>query len=341
MSTHDIFMREAIELSKKGYPFFAHVGCVVVREGSVVGRGYHDFTGGPHAEVVALRDAGEKAKGATVYATLEPCNHFGKTPPCTNALIEAGVKQVVIAVRDPNPRAAGGLEKLVQHGIEVVEGVCTAEAAEANRQFLFAFTQNRPMVTVKAGITLDGKIALPSGESQWITGEESRQDTMRLRAKVGSVLVGRVTAEKDRARLNVRGIEVVNQPLRVVLDPKNALDRSLPIFDDSAPTLHLTQFSDLSEVLRRIREEGRTGVLVEGGAVTIGHFMREDSIDELVLYVAPKVFGDGKSWLGTFGLRNLSDAPTFEFVSAEVIGNDVKLLYRSRNLAKFLASYSM
>lgn len=341
MPAHEAFMREAIELSKFGYPFFAHVGCVIVREGEIVGRGFHEFTGGPHAEVVALRDAKERAKGATAYVTLEPCNHFGKTPPCTDALIEAGIKQVVMAVRDPNPRAAGGVEKLREHGIEVIEGVCTREAAEANVQFLFAFTQGRPLVTVKAGISLDGKIALPSGESQWITGEESRADAMRLRAVVGCVMVGRRTAEVDRARLTVRGIELANQPLRVVIDPRKALDRSLPVFDESAPTLHVTDFETPFDILKQIQANRRTGVLVEGGATTIGHFFRHDLVDQIILYVAPKVLGDGTSWAGTFGLQNLDEAPQFELVEADRLGSDMKLLYRSRNLAKFIQSYRM
>jgi len=334
-------MRMAIELSTEGYPFFAHVGCVIVRDGEVVGRGFHDYTGGPHAEVVALRDAGERARGATAYVTLEPCNHHGKTPPCTDALLESGIKKVVMAMRDPNPRAAGGLEKLREHGVEIVEGVCTAEAVIANRQFLFAFIQGRPMVTIKAGITLDGKVALPNGESQWITSEASRQDAMQLRAKIGCVMVGRVTAEVDRAKLNVRGIEVVHQPLRVVLDPRDVLDKNLPIFDDSAPTLHLTQFKDPDDVLRQIQEHGRTGVLIEGGPVTVAHFMQAGLVDELVLYIAPKVFGDGKSWIGTFGLSNLSDSPTFELARVEPIGSDIKLLYRSRNFTNFLTSNSL
>ena len=341
MSTHESFMREAIELSKLGYPFYAHVGCVIVRDGQVVGRGYHDYTGGPHAEVVALREAGEKANGATAYATLEPCNHFGKTPPCTNALLEAGVKQVVIAVRDPNPRAAGGIEKLRENGVEVIEDVCTGEAAEINLQFLFAMTQRRPLVTVKAGITLDGKIALPSGESQWITNEQSRQEAMRLRAQTGCVLVGRKTAELDKARLNVRGISVVNQPLRVVIDPSDTLDRSLPIFDSSAPTLQITGSHSIQDILGQIWTQGRTGVLVEGGATTIGHFFRAGFVDQIMLYVAPKVFGEGLNWVGTFGLDRLESAPEFELKSAEHIGSDMKLCYRSRNLAEFAKSYCL
>lgn len=338
---HEVYMHEAIELSKLGYPAFAHVGCVIVRDGEIVGRGFHDFTGGPHAEIVALRDAGEQAKGGTAYVTLEPCNHFGKTPPCSDALIEHGIAKVVIAVRDPNPKAAGGIEKLRAHGIEIVEGVLPREAAEANQQFLFATSQGRPMVTVKAGITLDGKIAMPNGESQWITSEDSRQDAMALRAKVACILAGRKTIEQDRARLTVRGIELVNQPLRVALDPRGVLDASLPIFDGSAPTFHLKGVTDPLDILQLIREQGRTGVLIEGGAITQSHFFKAGLVDRIVLYVAPKVLGEGKDWVGTFGLQKLVDAPEFELTDTKVLGSDVRLTYRSGNLSGHLASYDM
>jgi diaminohydroxyphosphoribosylaminopyrimidine deaminase/5-amino-6-(5-phosphoribosylamino)uracil reductase len=341
MSIHEVYMREAVELSKLGYPAFAHVGCVIVRDGEVVGRGFHDYTGGPHAEVMALRDAGDKAKGSTVYVTLEPCNHFGKTPPCSDALIESGVAKVVMAMRDPNPRAAGGIDKLRSHGIEVVEGVLARDAAEANLQFLFATTKGRPLVTVKAGITLDGKIAMPDGESQWITNETSRRDAMELRAKIACVMAGRKTIELDRARLNVRGIELVNQPLRVALDPKGVLDLGLPIFDDSAPTLHLKGVTDPQDILELIRQNGRTGVLIEGGAITNAHFFRAELVDQIVLYVAPKVLGVGKDWVGTFGLQKLGDAPEFELTDTKVLGSDLRLTYRSRNLSGYLASYNM
>lgn len=342
MLNHESFMREAIELSRHGFPFYAHVGCVLVRDGEIVGRGFHDYTGGPHAEVVAIQDAGDKAKGSTAYVTMEPCNHHGKTPPCTDALLGAGIKNVYIAATDPNPKATGGTEKLQAAGVEVHFGVCTAEAVSANLQFHFAFQAGRPMVTVKAGMTLDGKIALPSGESKWITNEASRKDAMRLRANIGCVMVGRTTAQLDRARLNVRGIEVVQQPLRVVVDPQAKLSSDLPIFDVSAPTLHLTgQNLDPASILQRIRESERTGVLIEGGPTTVAHFMRANLVDRLVLYIAPKVFGDGKSWMGPFGLTDLGSSPEFELVETSVIEGDIKLILHSRNIQNFLASYNL
>ena len=342
MSTHEYYMRQAIELSRQGFPFHAHVGCVLVKDNKVVGMGFHDYTGGPHAEVVAIRDARERARGSTAYVTLEPCNHHGKTPPCTDALLDAGIKEVYVAVADPNPKASGGIEKLQSAGINVHLGVCAAEAFAANAQFHFALQTGRPMVTVKAGMTLDGKIALPSGESKWITSDASRQDAMVLRAQVGCVLVGRKTAEIDRARLNVRGIDVVHQPLRVVIDPKGKLERDLPIFDESAPTLHLTGDGlDPVTILQKIRESDRAGVLIEGGPTTVAYFMQAALVERLVLYIAPKVFGDGMSWLGAFGLSKIDLSPGFELVETSVIDGDVKLVYHSRNFQKFLSSYNM
>ena len=343
MSKHDHFMLEAIRLSSCGFPApNPRVGCVIVKDDAIVGRGYCNHDGGSHAEVIALRESGPKAHEATAYVTLEPCNHVGRTPPCSLALVEAGIKNVFIGTTDQNPIAEGGAAFLQQRGIEVSTSVCSLQAAEVNHQFLFAIAHQRPLVTVKAGMTLDGKIALPNGKSKWITCEESRLDAMKLRAEMGCVLVGRVTAEVDQARLNVRGIDVINQPLRVVLDPKGCLDSNLPVFDESAPTLHLTNQSGIgspAEVLQRLWERGRTGVLIEGGPTTTAHFFNADLVDQVVLYIAPKVFGEGKSWAGPFGLSDLTNSPSFELIEMKKIENDLKLVYQSRNLRQYLESY--
>ena len=345
MLKHEAFMREAIELSRNGFPApNPHVGCVIVKDDQIVGRGFCDHDGADHAEVVALAEAGERAKGATAYVTLEPCNHFGQTPPCSQALAKSGIARVFVATRDRNPIAKGGVEYLKEIGIEVEVGLCAFETAEANTQFLFAMAEKRPMVTVKAGMTMDGRIALANGESKWITNDASRLDAMRLRAEVGCVMIGRATAEQDKARLNVRGVHVANQPLRVVIDPRSVLDHTLPIFDDTAPTLHLTNQSGIDspqDILHRIWERERTGVLIEGGPTTTAHFLKAGLVDQVVLYVAPRIFGEGKSWIGTFGLPDLNAAPLFELVHSQVIESDVKLTYHSRNLAKFLASYKL
>lgn len=342
---HEDFMLAAIEQSKNGFPApNPRVGCVIVKEGQIVGRGFCAHDGADHAEVIALRDAGQLAEGATAYVTLEPCNHFGRTPPCSHALVKAGIVHVVIATLEENPVAVAGVDYLSDNGVFVESTVLARKAAEVNAQFLFAMRHRRPMVTVKAGMTLDGKIALPSGESKWITSEASRLDAMRLRAECGCVLVGRTTAEQDKARLTVRGIDVANQPLRVVVDPRDVLDQSMPIFDGSAPTLHLTnsgQPFSAEEILQRIWDQKQIGILIEGGPTTAARFFEEGLVDQIVLYIAPKVFGEGKSWVGTFGLSDLSSSPSFELAETRVIDGDIKLTYRSRNLAQFIASYNM
>ena len=326
-------------MSRSGFPApNPRVGCVIVKQGVVVGRGYCDHDGADHAEVMALMQSVGKSKGADAYVTLEPCNHFGRTPPCSQALLNAGIKKVFIATKDENPIASGGADFLRDSGVEVEIGMCAMDATSANRQYLFAMAHHRPMVTIKAGITLDGKVALPNGTSKWITNEASRQDVMRLRADIGCVLVGRKTAELDQARLNVRGIDIVNQPLRVALDPRNVLDPNLPIFDDSAATMHLTDETDPVKILQAIWKRGRTGVLIEGGPSTNAHFLKASLVDQVVLYIAPKIFGCGNSWIGTFGLSNLDSSPSFILANTEDFDGDIKLTYWSRNLQEFFAS---
>lgn len=351
-------MSLAIEMAKAGTSTpNPHVGCVVITtDGGNPGIGVSEPAGGAHAEAVALGQLGERAQGGTLYVTLEPCNHYGKTPPCTKAIVGAGIRRVVIGVRDPNPKAQGGVEMLREHGIEVEVGVLADQAAVLHQQFLFAMRHQRPMVTVKVGMSLDGRISMPSGQSKWITSPEARLDSMRLREEIGCILVGRKTAEQDRAKLTVRkGGIVPRQPTRVVIDPSNRLDPSLPIFDDSAPTVHW-QNNDLNELLAHLFSKGETGVLVEGGATTISHFLRAKLVDQLVLYIAPKILGSGLSWVQDYGLENLDDAEQWCLVELQhlIVGaskwenaqndrpnNDVKIVYHSRNLQKFLASYSM
>jgi diaminohydroxyphosphoribosylaminopyrimidine deaminase/5-amino-6-(5-phosphoribosylamino)uracil reductase len=319
-------MRKAIQLSKKGLTApNPHVGCVIVREGIIVGEGYHDHAGGPHAEVVALTQAGELAKGADVYVTLEPCNHHGRTPPCSLALVSAGVRRVVIAVKDPNPRAAGGIRRLQEAGIATESGLLAEEAAWVNRQFLKSIDLGRPYVVAKAGMSLDGRIALPSGESQWITGPRARREGHRLRADCGVVMVGRRTVEKDNPQLTARLKNVVNQPLRVVLDPGAKLSSDYRVFGPEAETWHVTGKIDLPEILNNLKEQGRTGVLVEGGAATIGHFMREDLIDEVRLFVGPVALGSGPAWIGELDVESIAEAPRFTLANLRKIGPDGEL----------------
>lgn len=331
------FMREAIRLSRRGFPApNPHVGCVLVRDGAVIGRGFHHHAGAPHGEVAALIDAKWDAAGATAYVTLEPCNHTGRTGPCSHALQKAGIRRVVVACPDPNPRAAGGAEYLRAHGIPVEVGLLEDEARAANEQFFFALRHRRPLVVAKAAMSLDGRIALPSGESKWITSPAARRQAHRLRAELGAVLVGRRTVELDDPSLTARIPGVVNQPVRVVLDPERRLPCGTKVFDDAARTLHLGRVDGLEpgQVLERLYGEGITGVLIEGGAITLGHFVRAGLVDRLELFVAPKLLGDGPSWLSGLQLPALAEAPELEILRTRRCGPDLWLTARFADVGK-------
>lgn len=323
------FMRRAIALSKRGFPApNPHVGCVLVRGGQIIGEGYHHHAGGGHAEVEALRDAKGDTKGATAYVTLEPCNHFGRTPPCSQALLQAGVARVVVACADPNPNATGGAEALRQAGVEVEGGVLTEEAARANEMFLFAMAHRRPFIVAKAAMSLDGRIALPSGESQWITGPAARRAAHRLRAECGAVLVGRRTVELDDPELTARIPGVVNQPVRIVLDPNARLKGTEKVFNQKAPTRHITGEIDLPSLLVGLFEAGIHGLLVEGGGVTLASFFRARLVDRLELFVGGKVLGDGPAWLTELNLNNLAEAPMLTIERMVRLGPDLRLTAR-------------
>lgn len=342
-----LFMARAIELSRRGFPApNPHVGCVIVRDGAIVGEGYHRLAGQPHAEVEALASAGDAARGATAYVTLEPCSHHGRTPPCTGALIAAGVARVVYAVDDPNPRAGGGAQRLRDAGIAVEAGLLADQAAAANERFLSAMRLSRPFVTVKAGIGLDGRIALPSGESKWITSEEARECARRLRADMGAVLVGPGTVLADDPHLTYAGGSVV----RVVLDPRCELPSSARVFDEAASTLHVVPAADPSPpigakgsvvelpvengrfpiplLLQRLFEMGQTGLLVEGGGRTIGSFFATGCVDAIELFMAPKVLGAGRSWVEGLNLSSLAEAPEFRISRLEALGDDLWISLR-------------
>lgn len=341
-------MRRAVDLSRQGFPApNPRVGCVLVNGGEIVGEGYHDHAGGPHAEVVALEAAGTRAKGAHAYVTLEPCNHQGRTGPCSVALAEAGVSAVTYAVPDPNPRARGGSEALRSAGVKVEAGLLASEAAAANATFLTAHRLARPVVVVKVAMGLDGRVALPSGESRWITGEAARERVHRLRAEMGCVLVGSGTAERDRARLTARVPGVVNQPLRVILDPDGQTGADLPCYSAEAPSLRLvaegkaTRSSDatlsapegrfdLRSVLGTLWDRGVIGVLVEGGPGTWGRFLEAGLADQLKVFVAPRVLGAGPSWMQGAILDRLGGDPAWQLAGVERLGDDVLLTLTTR-----------
>lgn len=332
MSEHTAYMDRAIRLARRGFPApNPRVGCVLVRDGRVVGEGWCPYAGGPHAEAMALASAGEAARGADAYVTLEPCDHHGRTPPCSLALLKAGVARVFVAVADPNPKAAGGAHRLREAGIPVEIGLGEATARAVAAQFHFAMAQGRPLVVAKAGCGLDGRIALPSGESKWITSPAARRAAHALRAELGAVLVGYRTVVADDPHLTARLPGVVNPPLRVVLDPRAALEGTERVFDRAAETLWIREPLSPEEVVARVGERGATGLLVEGGGRTIARFLAAGMVDRLELFMAPRVLGDGPAWCEGLGLPSLSDAPGFRWVSTRRVGPDLRLTLQNLN----------
>ncbi len=330
------FMRRAIHLSKRGFPApNPHVGCVLVQGGAIVGEGYHHFAGSHHAEVEALSKAGPQAAGATAYVTLEPCNHHGRTPPCVDALLAAKVKRVVVACLDPNSKAAGGLERLAAAGIETEVGLLQEQAAAANEQFLTAIRLGRTYVVLKAATSLDGRIALHTGESQWLTEKDARKAAQKLRVECGAVLVGRRTVEADDPKLTARFRGVVNQPVRIVLDPKNRLDTHWKVFDSTAPTIHIVNGKFgliagpsgfyLPDLCQALFEAGIKGLLVEGGAQTSSSFIKAKLVDRIELFIAPKLLGSGPAWIENLGVSRLVDAPQFRVNSLKKLKADVQV----------------
>ncbi|HWP30945.1 MAG TPA: bifunctional diaminohydroxyphosphoribosylaminopyrimidine deaminase/5-amino-6-(5-phosphoribosylamino)uracil reductase RibD [Fimbriimonadales bacterium] len=341
-------MREAIALSRMGFPApNPRVGAIVVSNGEIVGRGHHEAVGLPHAEVVAIREAGERARGGVLYVTLEPCKHHGRTPPCVETIIASGIRRVVYACDDPNPMAAGGANVLREAGIEVQGGLLCEEAAKINRFFMNCHRLGRPWVFVKAGVTLDGRIATSSGESKWITDETARKRTHELRAETGCVLVGSKTVLCDNPSLTVRAFSVPSQPLRVILDLDASLRGEWKCFTDrQAKTIWVTSQMhrdyeneyvenwvcplregefDLNALLHFLKERGMIAVLVEGGGNTVETFFRQSLADEIELHVAPKVLGSGRVWVDGKGVKELKDAWQLTDLHAEPLGDGLKI----------------
>lgn len=308
-------MARAITLSKRGLPApNPHVGCVIVKNGQAVGEGWHAYAGGPHAEAMALFASGGDAEGADAYVTLEPCNHQGRQPPCAEALIRAGIRRVWMAMPDPNPNVGGGgADALREAGIAVEDGLLADAAREANTVWLKSMEWKRPFVTIKAACSLDGRLALPNGQSQWITGERARRTARRLRAEMGAVLVGRGTVEADDPRLTCRIRGHPNEPVRIVIDPHRRLSDRYQVFNSKHQTWRVVdqnlarpgdfsaQVSNGEVVLNRLLHEfwakGLTGILVEGGAQTISSFLKSGLADRLDLFMGNVLLGSGQSWL--------------------------------------------
>ncbi len=355
------WMRLALSLGRRGqgrvWPNPA-VGCVIVKEGRVVGRGWTQDGGRPHAETVALAQADAAAAGATAYVTLEPCAHTGQTPPCCDALIAAGVARVVMALQDPDARVAGrGLARLRAAGIEVALDCCAAEAARDHQGFLLRVTQNRPMVTLKLAMSVDGRIATASGESQWITGPEARRDVHAMRAQHDAVMIGAGTARADAPSLTVRDMGATRQPVRVVLSRAVDLPQKGPLFETAAQVpvwlIHAagapaaasdawqgagarllpldTPDVDASAALQALGSQGITRVFCEGGGQLAASLLDGGLVDRLVVYTAGIALGaDGLPGVGPLGLRRLADLSRFELMERREIGADLVQVWVSR-----------
>ena len=353
------FMRRALFLARsrgRNVSPNPRVGAVVVKAGRIVGEGGHARYGGPHAEVIALRKAGPKAQGATLYVTLEPCSHYGKTPPCTEAILRAGVGKVVAAMQDPFPRVKGkGFQRLRQAGVAVRTGVLEREARLLNENFIFAVTYFRPRVILKAAASLDGKIATASGRSRWITSPQARRKAHELRANCDAIMVGSRTALQDNPSLTVRLPGYRREdgwPLRVVLDSKLLISPHSRLLKGKAKTVVFTSLRasysrekallrrgaavfrvplrgkmlSLKAVLRALHSLQVRSLLVEGGGEVHASFLKEGLADGVVLFLAPKILGGpGPSWVGGGGIENPNLAPYLKDVRLERAGPDFML----------------
>jgi len=350
------FMRRALELAKRGEGWTNPnplVGAVIVKDGRIVGEGYHERFGGPHAEAVALEAAGEEAEGSDLYVNLEPCVHWGKTPPCVERIISAKVKRVIVATRDPNPLVNGkGIARLQEAGIEVALGILEEEAERLNEPFFKFITTGRPLVVLKLALSLDGKIATRSGDSKWISNERSRELVHRLRNRYMAVLVGINTVLKDDPRLTARleGLRT-KDPLRVILDSRGRLPLEARVLnlDSEAPTVVATtelmpkkkeeallsrgaivwRFAaqddkvDLDELWKRLGEEGIDSLLVEGGATVATSFIEAGLVDKLIFFIAPKIIGGAGITIGGEGVARIAEARQLRDISVRMLDGDV------------------
>ena len=354
-------MVRALELARLGLATTdpnPRVGCVIVAGTRVVGEGWHRRAGGPHAEAIALEAAGAAARGATAYVTLEPCSHHGRTPPCADALVEAGIRRVVYAMRDPNPRVdGGGIARLEAAGIAVEGGVLEREALELNPGFVSRMTRGRPWVTVKLAASLDGGTALPGGESRWITGEAAREDVQRLRARASAVMTGSGTVIADDPRLDVRLPDTERQPLRVILDTRLRTPPGARILAPPGQVLILCSVEeparaaalraagaevlavgasgggvDLEAALAALAGRQVNELLVECGAGLAGALLAAGLVDELLLYLAPTLLGRGARPLAALEApASMADRLQFTIVERQDVGGDLLLRLRPRN----------
>ena len=354
------YMARALQLARKGvttcHPNPA-VGCVIVNNGEVVGEGWHDFAGRAHAEINALKQAGKSSAGATMYVTLEPCSHHGKTPPCVKSIIKFRISRAVIATEDPNPRVNGaGIAALRRAGVAVTTGIGEHQSRQLNRGFIKRITTGIPWVTLKIATSMDGKTAMANGESQWITSPPARQDAQKLRAAASGILTGIGTVLRDDPNMNVRldGVEVQRQPLRIILDTNlstpanakilggdgaggkvliitaNSADSAAEIFsDDAAEIIHCRTAGgkiDLHEVMLELGQREMNTILLEAGARLSGSMFEQGLVDEIVVYMAPDLLGgDARDMFTIPRLEQLADKLQLEYQDITRVGRDLRL----------------
>ena len=349
LSQDQYWMQRAIELARLGQYSTKpnpNVGCVLVKNDQLIGEGFHPKAGQPHAEVFALRQAGDNAKDATAYVTLEPCAHYGRTPPCAEALVKAQVRKVVVACSDPNPLVAGkGVQILRDAGIEVAIGVCETLAKTLNSGFLKAMSTGLPYVRLKIASSLDGRTAMASGESKWITGPAARQDVQHWRAVSGAVITGIQTVLADDCELNVRSldnidIETVVQPKRIVLDRQGQLPLVAKILQNPETVMVMTPFRQeladlgviqlapqpLNQLLQALAQQYQIyDVLVEAGATLSTAFLQQSLVDEMISYVAPTLLGQSARAMFNAEFSQMAEQLRFELVDITQLGQDIRL----------------
>ena len=356
-------MQRAIDLAQRGIYTTApnpNVGCVITQGDDIVGEGFHFRAGEPHAEVHALREAGERALGATAYVTLEPCSHYGRTPPCADALINANVSRVVCAMVDPNPKVAGqGIQRMRDAGIQVDVGLMQAQAEVLNPGFIKVMKTGVPFVQLKLAASLDGRTALANGKSQWITGAEARNDFQGFRAVAGAILSTSQTVRDDNPSLNVRWAQLpqdvkahydeasLRQPIRVILDSSGTVSPTSHLFSLDGDIVIITANTslsfeqenvdvvvvpkcakgiDLNAALRALASKGINHIWVEAGATLAGSLLAENLIDELIVYQAPKLMGsDSRALVSLEGIVSMEHVPTYSLTDVCQIGNDIRL----------------
>ena len=342
-------MRRALALAEKGLFTTTpnpRVGCVLTQGETVVGEGWHEKAGGPHAEVVAIEKAGARAAGATLYVNLEPCSHQGRTPPCVDLILKSKVKRVVAAMLDPNPQAAHGGAKLAAAGIAFEHGLMEAEAKELNIGFVSRMTRSRPWVRMKIAATLDGRTALANGKSQWITGSEARKDGHRWRARACAILTGIGTVKADDPRLTVRDVETTRQPLRVIVDSRVETPPTARILEGGNVLLFSSEKKslrgaeivalpnargkvDLPKMLEELARRGVNELHVEAGFRLNGSLVREGCVDEFLIYLSPSLLGDtAQGMVDLPGLDDLEKRPKLKIQSLERTGDDIRILAR-------------